>query len=133
MRTMTTINLTLALSLSLLVTACSEIPSDSSGADLFGVTDDMDPNAPDMAIDPNLVDMTPSFNFDFEGCTSNSKETEVLPLDIVLALDNSYSMDYDGKWEAVKAAIKSFTKSSKSTTRRARRAASRSTRRWPCR
>ncbi len=104
----------LAVSLAALVFGCSEIPTDSSGADLFGVTDDMDPNAPDLTIDPSLVDMKTSFNFDFEGCTSNSKQTEVLPLDIVLALDNSYSMDYDGKWEAVKAAIKSFSKSGKS-------------------
>lgn len=96
--------------------ACSDIPTDSSGLDLFGTTDDLDPNANDMSIDPS-ADMAGNggFNLDLEGCTSNSKETEVLPLDIVIALDNSNSMGYDGKWEAVKAAVKSFSKSSKST------------------
>lgn len=93
--------------------ACSEIPTDSSGNDLFGVTDDMDPNPPDMSVGGG-GDGGSMFNLDLESCVSNSKQTEVLPLDILIALDTSYSMDFDAKWPSVKTALKSFAKSQKS-------------------
>ncbi len=95
--------------------ACKEIPPDSSGADLFGWTDDADPNAKDQSVNGDGgVDFATTFNFDLDACVSSSKQTEVLPLDILIALDTSYSMDFDGKWPAVKSALKSFTKSQKS-------------------
>jgi hypothetical protein len=42
------------------------------------------------------------------GCASVSKKAEKIPLDMVLGLDTSFSMDFDDKWINVKAALESF-------------------------
>lgn len=41
-------------------------------------------------------------------CATSSAKAELAPLDILMILDNSASMDYEGKWTAVKLALKSF-------------------------
>jgi Mg-chelatase subunit ChlD len=42
------------------------------------------------------------------GCISVSKKAEKIPLDMVIGLDTSFSMDFDDKWTNVKAALESF-------------------------
>jgi hypothetical protein len=42
------------------------------------------------------------------GCASVSKKATNVPLDMVIGLDTSFSMDFDGKWTNVKAALESF-------------------------
>jgi hypothetical protein len=42
------------------------------------------------------------------GCASVSKMAEKIPLDMVIGLDTSFSMDFDDKWTNVKAALGSF-------------------------
>ena len=42
------------------------------------------------------------------GCSSVSKRAEKIPLDMVIGLDTSFSMDFDDKWTNVKAALKAF-------------------------
>ncbi len=42
------------------------------------------------------------------GCISVSKKAENIPLDMVIGLDTSFSMDFDDKWTNVKAALESF-------------------------
>jgi hypothetical protein len=42
------------------------------------------------------------------GCASVSKKAENVPLDMVIGLDTSFSMDFDNKWTNVKAALESF-------------------------
>ena len=42
------------------------------------------------------------------GCASVSKKAENVPLDMVIGLDTSFSMDFDDKWTNVKAALESF-------------------------
>jgi len=46
-------------------------------------------------------------------CKDNGKRIEATPVDLMVVLDVSYSMDYDQKWVAVKSAMKSFVNSSK--------------------
>jgi len=41
-------------------------------------------------------------------CASEVKPIKLSPLDLLVVLDVSYSMDYDQKWLAVKSAMKSF-------------------------
>jgi hypothetical protein len=41
-------------------------------------------------------------------CSTTTKKAEKVPLDMVIALDTSFSMDFDGKWIHVKDAMKSF-------------------------
>jgi hypothetical protein len=41
-------------------------------------------------------------------CGSENREVRLHPLDIMIVLDVSYSMDYDRKWTSVKSALKSF-------------------------
>lgn len=43
-----------------------------------------------------------------EGCATTSKRAETPPVDIGLALDTSWSMNYDQKWINTKAALKAF-------------------------
>lgn len=43
-------------------------------------------------------------------CTTTSKKAERVPLDMVIALDTSFSMDFDEKWTNVRAAVKSFVR-----------------------
>ena len=43
-------------------------------------------------------------------CATQSAKAELAPLDILLILDTSASMDYGGKWTSVKAAVRSFVK-----------------------
>jgi hypothetical protein len=42
------------------------------------------------------------------GCLSVSKQATNTPLDMVIGLDTSFSMDFDDKWTNVKAALESF-------------------------
>ena len=42
------------------------------------------------------------------GCVSVSKKAEKVPLDMVIGLDTSFSMDFDDKWTNVKSALESF-------------------------
>jgi hypothetical protein len=42
------------------------------------------------------------------GCSTVSKKAEKIPLDMVIGLDTSFSMDFDDKWTNVKAALESF-------------------------
>jgi hypothetical protein len=41
-------------------------------------------------------------------CGTNSKKAEQVGLDVVFAVDNSYSMDFNLKWQEVSAALESF-------------------------
>lgn len=43
-----------------------------------------------------------------QGCATSSKRAEKVPVDIGLALDTSFSMDFDQKWFNTKAALKAF-------------------------
>ena len=50
-------------------------------------------------------------NFTDDGgmaCATQSAKAELAPLDILLILDTSSSMDYGGKWTSVKLALRSF-------------------------
>ncbi len=42
------------------------------------------------------------------GCATTSKKAEKVPVDMVLALDTSFSMDFDSKWQNLRDALKSF-------------------------
>lgn len=42
------------------------------------------------------------------GCATTSKKAEKVPVDMVIGLDTSFSMDFDAKWTNVRAALKSF-------------------------
>ena len=44
----------------------------------------------------------------FAGCATSTKKAEKLPVDMVIGLDTSFSMDFDSKWTNVRAALKSF-------------------------
>lgn len=41
-------------------------------------------------------------------CATESKKAEVKPVDLMIGLDTSFSMDFDRKWLSVQAALKSF-------------------------
>lgn len=41
-------------------------------------------------------------------CATETKKAEIVPLDIVIGLDTSFSMDFDNKWPSVKSALNSF-------------------------
>lgn len=41
-------------------------------------------------------------------CATQSKEVGLLPLDMLIVLDTSYSMDFNSKWPSIKKAIKTF-------------------------
>ncbi len=41
-------------------------------------------------------------------CATASKKAEKVPLDMVIGLDTSFSMDFDDKWTNVRAALKAF-------------------------
>jgi Mg-chelatase subunit ChlD len=45
---------------------------------------------------------------DMMACAAQTKKAELVPLDLLVALDTSYSMDFGGKWTSVKAALESF-------------------------
>src|SRR5204863_7148342 len=66
--------------------------------------------APDMSVDDQdmlyLVDDLAGLEAAI--CGTNSKKAEQVGLDLVFAVDNSYSMDYNLKWQEVSAALKSF-------------------------
>ena len=44
----------------------------------------------------------------FAGCAKSSKKAEKLPVDMVIGLDTSFSMDFDSKWANVRDAMKAF-------------------------
>lgn len=43
-------------------------------------------------------------------CATDSRKAEVVPVDLMVGLDTSFSMDFDKKWISVQAALKSFVK-----------------------
>ncbi len=43
-------------------------------------------------------------------CATESKQAEVRPVDLLIGLDTSFSMDFDKKWLSVQAALKAFSK-----------------------
>src|SRR4051812_42974674 len=43
---------------------------------------------------------------DGETCATSSAEVELTPLDMALAVDTSYSMDFEDKWAHVRGALK---------------------------
>ena len=45
-------------------------------------------------------------------CATSSAKAELAPLDMLIILDTSASMDYEGKWTSVKLALKSFVTNS---------------------
>ena len=42
------------------------------------------------------------------GCAKSTKKAEKLPVDMVIGLDTSFSMDFDSKWTNVRDALKTF-------------------------
>lgn len=42
-------------------------------------------------------------------CATATKKAEVVPVDLMIGLDTSFSMDFDKKWISVQAALKSFS------------------------
>ena len=46
-------------------------------------------------------------------CGATSSQIGLLPLDMLIALDTSFSMDFNGKWNAVSSAIKAFSSNTK--------------------
>jgi len=42
------------------------------------------------------------------GCGTQSAKVELAPLDMLIALDTSFSMDFDNKWPSVKTALEAF-------------------------
>ncbi len=84
-------SLAVAFGTCVLATAC--------GTDGVGGTDDS-------------IEAGPGFGTDggadgFAGCGTRSK-AEKLPVDMVIGLDTSFSMDFDSKWSNVRSAMKSF-------------------------
>ncbi len=47
-------------------------------------------------------------NLDGEGCATTTKKAEKQPVDMVIGLDTSFSMDFDSKWPNVRDALKTF-------------------------
>lgn len=45
-----------------------------------------------------------------ETCSSNAQEVALIPLDMALGVDTSYSMDFDDKWPQVRDALNVFAK-----------------------
>lgn len=45
----------------------------------------------------------------FEGCATDTKKAEKQPVDMIIGLDTSFSMDFDSKWPNVRDALKAFT------------------------
>jgi hypothetical protein len=43
-----------------------------------------------------------------EACVTDTAEARLTPLDIALAVDTSYSMDFDAKWQSVSGALLTF-------------------------
>jgi hypothetical protein len=46
----------------------------------------------------------------FEKCATDTRKAEVVPVDLMVGLDTSFSMDFDKKWISVQAALKTFVK-----------------------
>jgi von Willebrand factor type A domain len=68
--------------------------------------------APDLSVDTNDLAGTVRID-DLAGleaaiCGTNSKKAEQVGLDLVFAIDNSYSMDFNLKWAEVSTALESF-------------------------
>lgn len=63
----------------------------------------------DGGIDAGLLpDAGDESDFTGEVCASVGRQVTLVPLDLLVLLDVSGSMDYDLKWVAVKSALKSF-------------------------
>src|SRR5262245_30982848 len=45
---------------------------------------------------------------DLDKCATDKKKAERVPVDMVIGLDTSFSMDFDQKWTNVRAALKQF-------------------------
>jgi hypothetical protein len=59
---------------------------------------------------PGLVDTVGdgTAGSEAKNCVEISRKAELPPLDMLIALDTSYSMDFSQKWDSVKAAMKQF-------------------------
>ncbi len=76
-----------------------------------GVEEDAGENPTGLLPDGGLLDGGgggPPPDAGFEVCLDQGRKVELSPLDLLVVLDISYSMDYDEKWTAVKSAMKSF-------------------------
>jgi hypothetical protein len=47
-------------------------------------------------------------NQDGSACATTQKKAEKIPVDMVIGLDTSFSMDFDSKWQNVRSALKAF-------------------------
>ena len=66
--------------------------------------------APDLAVpSDDMLDVRDDLaGLEAAICGTNSKKAEQVGLDLMFAIDNSYSMDFNLKWDEVSAALKSF-------------------------
>lgn len=78
-----------------LLAACNSNGNGNGMPDLTGVTDDMDSTLVDIGLDPN-------------NCGGTTQKVELAPLDMVITLDTSASMDFDLKWVSVESALEDF-------------------------
>ena len=77
-------------------------PGDSGG---FGNNIDVGPGTGDGGSDGS-VDQNP----DMTTCAANAQQVALIPLDMGLGVDTSYSMDFDDKWPQVRDALNVFAK-----------------------
>ena len=75
--------------------ACSSNNGNNGNPDGTGGTDDMMNMLVDIGFDPN-------------NCGGTTQKVELAPLDMVITLDTSGSMDFDLKWVSVQAALEDF-------------------------
>jgi hypothetical protein len=57
---------------------------------------------------PAVIDSGDGHTSEGMNCVEISRKAELPPLDMLIALDTSYSMDFSQKWDSVKAALKQF-------------------------
>jgi hypothetical protein len=75
----------------------------------LGCGSDPAPDAPPEAGAPPVFETDSGIEAGDAGtCLSTSKTAQTVPLDMVIALDTSFSMDFDDKWPHVRDALKSF-------------------------
>ena len=75
--------------------ACNSNNGNNGNPDGTGGTDDMMNMLVDIGFDPN-------------NCGGTTQKVELAPLDMVITLDTSGSMDFDLKWVSVQAALEDF-------------------------
>lgn len=100
------------LSLTIITSSCGDATGISTGTSADGGGDagliaagDGGPRR-DAGLGP--VEDLDAGQFALGTCKDQGKRLEATPLDLLVVLDVSYSMDYDQKWVAVRSAMKSF-------------------------